>query len=69
LHALTHGTIVSKPKAIHWAREKLETPWKQLIDKAAAVSHHDEIDISLNETLDFIRFIRDQNLKNEINHP
>ena len=59
LHALEHGTIVSKPKAIQWARQKLDSSWMPLIDKAVAVSQHEtEYDL-LNETLDFIRFTRD----------
>jgi hypothetical protein len=56
LHALEHGTIVSKPKAVRWARTKLDTPWKELIDKAVSVSNHERLEITLNETLDFIRF-------------
>ena len=56
LHALEHGTIVSKPKAIRWAGEKLDHPWRQLINKAVAASQHKEQDGFLSETLDFIRF-------------
>jgi len=59
LHALETGTITSKPKATQWARSKLDEPWKQLIDKAVAVSNHEEQDVPLNETLDFIRFIKE----------
>ncbi|MCI0550762.1 MAG: DUF4111 domain-containing protein, partial [Anaerolineae bacterium] len=58
LHALEHGTIVSKPKAFQWARTKLENPWRQLIDKSVAVSQHKDDDILLDETLDFIRFTK-----------
>lgn len=65
LHALEHGTIVSKPKAIQWARTKLDDPWKALIDKSVAVSQHKDHDILLNETLNFIRFTREQVLKRE----
>jgi len=56
LHALEHGTIVSKPKAVQWARTKLETSSKELIDKAVSVSNHERLEITLNETLNFIRF-------------
>jgi len=56
LHALETGIITSKPKAAQWARAKLDGPWKQLIDKAVAVSNHEEQDVLLDETLDFIRF-------------
>ena len=62
LHALEFGTIVSKPKAIEWARNKLDDPWRQLIDKSAAVSQHKEEDILLDKTLDFLRFTREQTL-------
>jgi predicted nucleotidyltransferase len=68
LYALEHGTIVSKPKAIQWAHKKLQDPWKQLIDKAVTVSQHNGVDILLEETLDFIRFTREQILKSEANN-
>lgn len=60
LHALEHGTIVSKPKAIQWAREKLGNPWIQLIDKAVAASRHKEHGEFLAEALGFIRFTKEQ---------
>lgn len=57
LHALKHGTVVSKPKAVRWAQDKLGEPWKTLIHKAAATSNHELIEIPLDETLSFIRHI------------
>jgi len=57
LHALETGTVVSKPKAIQWARTKLDKEWMQLIDQAVGMSHHEGGDIPLSETLDFIQFI------------
>ena len=60
LYALEHGTIVSKPKAIQWARTTLDEPWKQLIDKAVAVSNHVDLDVPLAETLDFIQLIHEK---------
>ena len=60
LHALAHGTVVSKPKAVAWTKTKLDEPWKSLIEKAAAVSNHKHLDLSLAETLDFIRFTQEQ---------
>jgi predicted nucleotidyltransferase len=60
LHGLEHGTIVSKPKAIQWARENVGNPWIQLIDKAVAASRHENQGQFLGETLDFIRFTREQ---------
>jgi len=59
-HALKHGTIVSKPKATQWAKANLESKWKPLIEKAVAVSNHEMHDISLEETLDFIRYTKEQ---------
>jgi len=59
LHALETGTITSKPKAARWAREKLDEPWKQLIDKAIAVSNHEEQVLSLGDALSFIHFTKD----------
>lgn len=60
LHALAHGTVVSKPKAIQWARGQLDERWIALIDKAVAASHHAEVDDLLEETLAFIRFVQEQ---------
>jgi predicted nucleotidyltransferase len=63
LHALEHGTIVSKPKAVRWASKKLRDRWLQLIDKAIAASRNEEQGDFLDETLDFIRFIKEQAVK------
>ena len=60
LYALEHGAIISKPKATQWAQEKLNEPWKQLIRKAVAVSNHAGRDVPLDETLDFIRFVKEK---------
>jgi hypothetical protein len=65
LHALEHRIIVSKPKALQWARETLGDPWVERIDKAVAVSRHEKQDQFLDETLDFIRFVKEQTLKFE----
>jgi predicted nucleotidyltransferase len=63
LHALEHGTVVSKPKATRWAQTRLDNKWKNLIERSVAASPHGELDVPLNETLDFIRFIHEQVLK------
>jgi hypothetical protein len=63
LHALEHGTIVSKPRAVQWARTKLHDPWKRLLDKAVAVSPHETQSNLLAEALDFIRFTKEQTVK------
>jgi predicted nucleotidyltransferase len=67
LHALENGTVVSKPKAIRWAREHLGSPWRGLIDKAVAASRHETQDDFLDQTLDFIRFVRTQTMTREKN--
>ncbi len=60
LHALETGTITSKPKAIQWARTKLNESWQQLIDMAVAASNHGEIDVPLDKTLKFIQYIQEK---------
>jgi len=61
LHALETGTITSKPKAILWAKTKLDEPWKQLINKAASASNHDEgQDMLTDEVLSFIRYTKEK---------
>lgn len=60
MHALETGTIVSKPKAIQWARTRLDAHWNQLIDRAVAVSGNQEQNMGLEETLDFIRYTKEQ---------
>src|SRR5690606_12647870 len=56
LHGLEHGTITSKPEAVQWARGKVDSKWHSLIDKSVAVSNHEELNITLEETLDFIKY-------------
>jgi predicted nucleotidyltransferase len=60
LYALENGTILSKPKAVEWARKKLDNPWLQTIDKAVVASRHEDQTAFLDETLDFIRFVKGQ---------
>jgi len=60
LHGLEHGTVTSKPKAVEWARTKVNSRWYSLIDKAIAVSNHEEKQIDLDETLNFIRYIKER---------
>ena len=62
LYALEHGTIVSKPSAIRWARETLSSPWREVIEKAVIASQSKEEAAFLEETLDFIRFVQDRAL-------
>ncbi|MEW6403171.1 MAG: aminoglycoside adenylyltransferase domain-containing protein, partial [Chloroflexota bacterium] len=58
LHALAHGTIVSKPKAAAWAYARVDGEWKDLIDRAIAVSNHETRDITLEETLHFMEYTK-----------
>ncbi len=60
LYTLEHGTILSKPKAARWVRQTLSKPWVLLIDKAVAAARHEGQSDFLDETLDFIRFTREQ---------
>jgi len=62
LHALQHGTILSKPVAVKWAEEHLGAQWHGLIEQAVASQYgkHSEF---FNETLEFIRFTRERVLQ------
>jgi predicted nucleotidyltransferase len=60
LHGLEHGIITSKPKAVHWARTKVDSRWHSLMDDAVAVSNHQERNIDLQETLGFIRYTKER---------
>jgi hypothetical protein len=59
LHALKHGTIVSKPKAAQWTLANVGQPWQELIERSIAVSNHEDLEITLDETLDFIRYTKE----------
>jgi hypothetical protein len=58
LHALEHGTIVSKPKAMAWARAQLEEPWPKLIERAARTTNTNGLDVSVMEVLGFIEYVK-----------
>ena len=66
LHALEYRTIVSKPQAVQWARRKLGHPWAEVIDKAIAASRHENQDDFLEDTLNFIRFTKEQAGKSDL---
>jgi hypothetical protein len=59
LHALQHGTIVSKPVAARWAQETLGEPWAGLIGQALAWRPDAPAGdtLPLDETLAFIRYV------------
>ena len=56
LHALRHGTIVSKPVAAQWAQENYPG-WKDLI-ALALCSQHGENPAFLEAALNFLRFTK-----------
>jgi hypothetical protein len=59
LHALEHGTIVSKPAAAQWTQAQFDGRWNALIEKALAAQSGNGPGF-LDETLDFIRFTKEQ---------
>jgi hypothetical protein len=61
LHALRHGTIVSKPVAAKWAQAEFGGQWNILIEKALTAQHGTHPGF-LDETLNFIQFTREQSL-------
>jgi hypothetical protein len=60
LHALQHGTIVSKPVAARWAKEQLDARWSQVIDLAllAQKPNPAEFDL-LHDAIEFIQYTKD----------
>ncbi len=60
LHALEHGTIVSKPVAAKWAQVKLGGIWKDIIDLAllARKPTPEEFDL-LTPAIELIQYVRD----------
>jgi predicted nucleotidyltransferase len=63
LYALKNGTIVSKPTAARWAQNALGERWSSIIGRAVT-TRHDKPDHGLfDESLEFIRFTREQTRK------
>jgi len=58
LHALRYGSIVSKPVAARWAQQEYGQ-WAGLIERALAWPEGEQTD-EMGKTLDFIRFILEQ---------
>ena len=56
LHALKHGTIVSKPMAARWAQEELGERWRQVIERSLSQPVSSEDHDLYNESLELIRF-------------
>jgi len=59
LHALAHGTIVSKPVAASWVRARYGARWNALIDTALTAQSAD-VPAFLDEAVSFIRFTKEQ---------
>jgi hypothetical protein len=59
LHALGHGTIVSKPVAAKWAQKEFGAQWTALIEKAFKAQSGSQPGF-LDETLNFLRFTKEQ---------
>jgi predicted nucleotidyltransferase len=59
LHALEHGTIVSKPTAARWARQKLDLKWHQIIDQAILAQAPGQAEADLyDDAFELIRFVK-----------
>jgi hypothetical protein len=60
LHALQHGTIVSKPVAARWAKEHLDARWASVIDLAllAQKPHPAKFDL-LQDALELIQYTKE----------
>ncbi len=58
LFTIENGTIASKPASARWARQTLGKRWSDLIEKASAWRHGEQLD-KLDDTLDFIRYTVD----------
>lgn len=60
LYALKHGTIVSKPTAARWVQDALGERWSQVIERALATRPDKPDRGLLYESLELIRFTREQ---------
>lgn len=58
LHALEHGTIVSKPVAARWAQQALGDRWTEPIERALTWQHGEPE--MLNEALELIEYVRER---------
>lgn len=65
LHALKHGTIVSKPAAVQWAKDALAAKWNPLIEQAVASQYGKHSDF-LRGTLEFIRYTLEQTVDSQV---
>jgi len=56
LHALEHGTIVSKPAAANWTQQELGGKWSQVIKEALVMQSGEENFNLYNHALELIRY-------------
>lgn len=69
LYTLYYGTIISKPDAARWAKDSLDERRASLIERAWVGRHHPGTEASpedVNETLQFIRMVREAHLQSEL---
>lgn len=65
LHALEHGTIISKPAAARWAQEELGDTWPQIIEQSLATRlGAREFDL-YDAALELIRYTKESVQKQE----
>jgi hypothetical protein len=61
LHALKHGTIVSKPVAAKWAQQELGDEWSPTIEQSLTAQSHDGNDYDLyDKAIDLIRYTKER---------
>lgn len=65
LHALEHGTIVSKQEAASWGKEELDGRRREVIDRALAVLTGDGENDLFDEAIEFIRFTKERVIAGE----
>lgn len=60
LHALEHGTIVSKPEAAKWAQQEFDSRWNQAIEQAIAMQNGQGEFELFDEAVAYIRFVKER---------
>lgn len=60
LHALEHGTIVSKPQAAKWAQMEFESRWKGVIEQALSIQTGQREFKLIDEAIAFIQFTEER---------
>jgi len=60
LHALEHGTIVSKPEAAKWAQKEFDGRWQDAIEQALAMQTSQKGFDLFDEAVAFILFVKER---------